>query len=88
MVHAADDIVNEDPAAPDHANRLAWAQWAVPNSSVAYFAFSWPVCQNPAILAAYKTDPTGATILDSDIQFVVNSLVPQVVADFVAHPPK
>lgn len=88
MVHAADDIQNEDPATPDHANRVAWAQWAVPNSSVSYFAFSWPVCNNPTILTAYKEDQTGATIQDGDIQFIVNGLVPQVVADFVAHPPK
>lgn len=87
MVHAGNDILNEDPAAPDHANRLAWAQWSMANSSVAFAPFGWPVCQNPAILTSYQADPSGATILDSDVQFVVNSMVPQVVANFVANPP-
>jgi hypothetical protein len=87
MVHAANDIENEDASTPDHANRLAWAQYAVPNSSVSYYPFSWPVCQNQTILTAFQADPTGATIQDGDIQFIVNGLVPQVVANFVANPP-
>src|SRR5258708_7997141 len=82
MVHAANDILNEDAGTPDHANRLAWADWAIPNSSVAYYPFAWPVCNNPTILTAYKEDPSGAAIQDGDIQFIVNGLVPQVVAAF------
>lgn len=86
-VHAANDIESEDTGTPDHANRLAWAQYAVPNSSVSYYPFAWPVCQNAAILAAFKEDPSGAAIQDSDVQFVVNSNVATVIAAFVANPP-
>jgi len=84
---AAGQITNEDPATPDHANRLAWANWAVPNSSVAWLSFAWPVANNPAIVAAVTADPSGQTVLDSDVQFVVNSNLDKVIAEFVAHPP-
>jgi hypothetical protein len=87
VVTAAGQIVNEDPATPDHANRLAWANWAVPNSSVAWLSFAWPVANNPAIVASVTADPSGQTVLDSDVQFVVNSALPKVIADFIAHPP-
>jgi hypothetical protein len=87
VVTAAGQIVNEDPATPDHANRLAWANWAIPNSSVAWQSFAWPVASNPAIITAITADPSGSTVLDSDVQFVVNSNLDTVIAEFVAHPP-
>jgi hypothetical protein len=80
-------INNEDPATPDHANRAAWATWANKNSSVAWNPFAWPVAMNPTIQAAIQADPSGQTVADSDVQFVVTSALPQVIADFVAHPP-
>jgi hypothetical protein len=87
VVTAAGQITNEDPATPDHANRLAWANWAVSNSSVAWQSFAWPVANNPAIITAVTADPSGQTVLDSDVQFVVNSNLDKVIAEFVAHPP-
>src|SRR4029077_11637506 len=87
VVTAAGQIVNEDPATPDHANRLAWANWAVPNSSVAFLTFAWPVASNPAIITAVTADPSGQTVLDSDVQFVVNSNLDIVIAEFVKNPP-
>jgi hypothetical protein len=88
VVTAAGQITNEDPATPDHANRLAWANWATVNSSVAWQSFAWPVANNPSIVTAVKADPSGSTVLDSDVQFVVNSNLEIVIADFVANPPK
>jgi hypothetical protein len=87
VIHAAADIQNEDPATPDHANRLAWANWANKNSSVAWIAFAWPVAMNPTIQAAVQADPSGQTVQDSDVQFVVTSALPAVIADFIANPP-
>jgi len=34
VVTAAVSIQNEDSATADHVNRLRWANWAIPNSSV------------------------------------------------------
>lgn len=87
VIHACEDIKNEDPSAPDHANRLAWANWANGNSTAAFEPFRWPVAMNPAIQAKVQADPSGATVPDSDVQFVVNGNVDAVIAGFVANPP-
>lgn len=87
VIHASQDIQNEDPATPDHANRLAWATWANKNSSVAWNPFAWHVAMNSTIQVAVAADPSGGTVTDNDVQFVVTSVLPQVVADFVANPP-
>lgn len=87
VIHDVEDINNEDPSTPDHANRLAWATWANKNSSVAWIAFAWPVAMNPTIQASVQADPSGRSVADNDVQFVVTSALPGVIADFVAHPP-
>jgi len=87
VVTAAGQIVNEDPSTPDHANRVAWANWATPNSSVAWLSFAWPVASNPSIVASVTADPSGQGVKDSDVQFVVNSNLETVIAEFVAKPP-
>lgn len=86
-ITAAQDIQNEATTAPDHSQRLAWANWASKNSSVAWIAFSWPVAMNPAIQGEVQTDPSGQSVKDSDVQFCVNSALPAVLADFIANPP-
>jgi len=88
VIHDVEDINNEDPTTPDHANRLAWATWANKNSSVAWGPFAWPVAMNPTIQASVQADPSGQGVQDSDVQFVVTSTLPKVIADFVANPPK
>jgi hypothetical protein len=87
VVTAAGQIINEDPATPDHVNRLAWAHWAIPNSSVAWQAFAWPVATNPAIVASITADPSGQGVKDSDVQFVVNSDLETVITSWVASHP-
>ena len=87
VIHDAQDIFNEDPSTPDHTNRWNWAAWASKNSSVAWIAFAWVVALNPAIQASVEADPSGQNVADSDVQFVVTSALPQVIADFVAKPP-
>jgi hypothetical protein len=87
VVTAAGQIINEDPSTPDHANRIAWANWATVNSSVAWQPFAWPVASNPSIVAAVTADPSGSTVPDSDVQFVINSNLENVIAEFVANPP-
>lgn len=86
-VTAAGDIKNEDPGTADHANRLAWANWVSKNSSVAWLAFSWPVSLNPSIQASVQADPSGSSVPDSDVQFVINSNLEAVIADWIANKP-
>jgi hypothetical protein len=87
IIHDVEDINNEAPTTPDHANRLAWADWANKNSSVAWNPFAWPVAMNATIQASVQADPSGQSVKDSDVQFVCDSVLPQVIADFIAHPP-
>jgi hypothetical protein len=87
VIHAASDIQNEDSATADHANRLAWANWTNKNSSVAFEPFRWPVSMNPTIQASVQADPSGQSINDSDVQFVVNTNLNAVIADFIKNPP-
>jgi hypothetical protein len=87
VIHDVEDINNEDPTTPDHANRVAWADWANKNSSVAWNPFAWPVAMNSTIQASVQADPSGQSVSDNDVQFVVTSMLPKVIADFVAHPP-
>jgi hypothetical protein len=87
VVKAAEDIFNEDPSTPDHTNRWAWASWANKNSSVAFEPFRWPVSLNPSIQAAVEADPSGQSVADSDVQYVVNSNLNAVIADFTHNPP-
>jgi hypothetical protein len=82
VVTAAVAIQNEDPTTPNHAARLVWANWVMGNSSVALNPFTWPVAMNPTIVTAMQADPTGASVPDSDVQFVVNSNLAAVVAQF------
>ena|SRR5208282_4302296 len=79
VISAAQAITNEAPSTTDHANRMLWASWAMTNSSVAFVDFAWAVAMNPAIIAEVNADPTGNTVVDSDVQFVVNSYVQSVV---------
>ena len=62
VIHDVEDIQNEDPATPNHADRLAWANWANKNSSVAWIAVAWPVAMNPTIQAAVQADPSGQSV--------------------------
>ena len=87
VVTAAVQIQNEDAGTPDHANRLRWANWAIPNSSVAWQSFAWPVANNPTIVDKVTTDPSGQSVLDSEVQFVVNSYVEIVITEWVANNP-
>jgi hypothetical protein len=87
VVTAATQIQNEDPGAPNHANRRLWADWAIGASTEATQAFMWPVASNPAIISSIQDDPTGAGVVDGDVQFVVNSNIDIVVADWIANRP-
>src|SRR4029077_9057749 len=87
VIKAAEDISNEDPATINHANRLMWASWANKNSSVAWNPFAWPVAMNPSIQASVQADPSGQSVSDSDVQFVVNANLDAVIADFIKKPP-
>ena len=87
VMHCVQDINNEAEGAPNHANRARWASWANGNSSMAVMPFLWPVAMNPAVQNAVAVDPTGGTVLDSDVQFIVNGALDVVIADWVKSNP-
>lgn len=80
---ASQDIQNESASTEGHEDRIEWANWANKNSSAAWLAFAWPVAMNPSIQTAVESDPSGASVADTDVQFVVNSALPKVITDFV-----
>lgn len=72
MFKAAVDIVAEDPGTPNHANRMWWARQVLDSNSGPVEMASrwiWKVLENATIQA----NPSAAT--DSDVQFVVNSII-------------
>ncbi len=81
MVKSAGYIKIEDAGAPDHANRLRWANWTWKNSSVAVVSFMWNVATDPNVLSK------GENITDVEIDGITSAALPDVIADFVAHPP-
>lgn len=84
VVTAADQVKNEDPVAPNHADRYKWAVWIDTNSAAGTWPFMWPIAMNPSIQAAYESDPSGDSIPDGDIQFIVNSNLDYVISRWVA----
>ena len=66
---AAVAVLNEAGSTPNHAARLAWASKALadPPGMARKMTF--------AIMANATLQTSGDTMLDSDLQFVVNSLV-------------
>jgi hypothetical protein len=66
---------------------MAWAHWANINSSIASIYFAWPLAMNPSVQTAVQTDPTGLSVTDGDIQYVVNSSLDEVIVECVVNPP-
>jgi hypothetical protein len=66
---AATDIRAENPATANHANRLAWALAVEQDTIANVLAMRNRILENPTLAAA----PSSAS--DSDVQFVVNSLI-------------
>jgi hypothetical protein len=88
VMHCVQDINNEGTGAPNHADRARWASWANGNSSVAVMPFMWPVAMNPAVQSAVAADPSGGTVADGDVQFIVNGALDTVITEWVsANPP-
>jgi len=63
------------------ANRLAWANYAIKNSSVAAVPFFWSVALDPTV------NEKGQKITGAEIDAVVSAALPGVIADFVKNPP-
>lgn len=70
---AAQNILAEDGGTTNHANRVIWADEALKDAQLMAEKIMWRVLGNASIAA------NGEASSDSDIQFVVNSLI-----DFVA----
>jgi hypothetical protein len=85
-VVAAGDIITEDPGTANHVDRLNWAHFVMGNSVMAYEVMKWPVAANPAIQTSVQEDPTGNSVSDNDVQFVVNSNIELAVEAYKTSP--
>ena len=66
------DIVNEDPSTANHARRLRWADMMRQDpDKIISFGHRWmlKILDNTTVAAA------GNAATDSDVQFVINSLI-------------
>lgn len=82
IANAADDVRSEAAATANHAARFNWANNVLGNATGPENqarAIIWLVLQNATVVDGYAGDPSGSTVTDNDIQFVVNGLV-----DFMA----
>jgi hypothetical protein len=80
LIDAAQAIVNEDPATPDHEARVAWAKAVETDDgarSRSGLRLAIKCVQNPAILAAIAA---GSEVDDGDIQFVGLGAISDLVA--------
>ena len=68
---AAQNIINEAASTPSHAARMAWAALISKGQDVALANMVSGAAMNSTLQASAPAGPW----LDSDIQFVVNSLV-------------
>ena len=66
---AAVDIINEPTATEDHSQRMSWARKVLADPVGWAEKAIWKVLENATIQAS------PATAQDSDVQFVVNSIV-------------
>jgi hypothetical protein len=71
--HNAANILNEDPATPNHDARMDWANMALANSQSIAEQAMWDVVLNPAINEA------GDAATDNDILFAVSSWINKVI---------
>jgi hypothetical protein len=80
LSEAAEDVRNEGTGVTDHAARFAWATTVLladdgpRNEAVRSI---WLVLQNTIVADEYNANPLdgGSTLLDSDVQFVVNGII-------------
>lgn len=73
LLKSAYDIKNEAETEPNHSERLRWAVRMLNNEPIDLGHVAIGVLLNPAIGNA------GSAATDADIQFQVNSLVPELV---------
>lgn len=74
LLKAAYDIKNEINTVPNHIERLRWAVKILNNEPIDLGRVAIGVLLNPAIGNA------GSAATDADIQFQINSLIPDLVA--------
>lgn len=75
---AAYNILQEDPATTDHANRVMWANLAFQNVVALGCVVAYGVLQDPVIQAIIPGSPT-----DAQIQTSVDGLISALVTGMV-----
>lgn len=70
---AAYDITNEDPATPQHAQRIAFARRILMDDAGAQKWARRALCL--AVVSNQALQDNGNAVTDSDVQFIVNSII-------------
>lgn len=72
----AQNVASEDPATPDHAERVAYAQMVIRGEEKPKLLAAHAISSNATIAATIEADPAqkGANVPDSDIEFALASI--------------
>jgi hypothetical protein len=89
LLAAAAQIFNEDPTAPNHASRRAWANAIYASPEAQARAFMPGMLTNATIAASAGNAPgdSGTPVSDSDVDYVVSSLFNVYATQYAAQGP-
>jgi hypothetical protein len=76
MFKVGQQVASEDPAAPSHAERLAYAQRVMRGQEQPQLVAAHVISSNPTIAQAIESDPSklGSNVPDADIEFALSSI--------------
>jgi hypothetical protein len=76
MFKVGQQVASEDPGAPDHAARVAYAQRVMRGQEQPQLVAAHVISSNPTIGAAIDGDPPalGSNVPDADIEFALSSI--------------
>lgn len=72
----AQNVASEEPATPDHAARIAYAEMVIRGEEKPQLVAAHVIASNPTIASAIDSDPSalGSNVPDNDIAFALSSI--------------
>jgi hypothetical protein len=76
MFKVAQEVASEDPATPNHAERISYASLVIRGEEKPQLVAAHVISSNPTIGAAIDGDPAalGSNVPDGDIEFALASI--------------
>jgi hypothetical protein len=89
MFKVGQQVASEDPAAPDHGDRMNYAEIVMRGEERPQLVAAHVIASNPTIAAAIESDPAalGSNVADNDIEFALSSIWTARSLAFAAVPP-